>query len=184
MKNMENNVAFIDLDGVIANLDERLAVALDTYMKSVPDELPHLRTKKYAESSDVYWQTVYRPDLVEMDTLIDGVADALEQAKQSFEIILLTSRPESMREATERWLQQHDITAHSRLIMKSPAAQYVKSSVWKALTLDTIAVFLSASEVVFVDDEPANISEAVKHKDESQFHLRTYASLQAMLGNK
>jgi hypothetical protein len=176
-------LAVIDIDGVIANPDARLAHALSVYMSSIPDELPQLRTKKCAETSDVYWQTAFRPDLCALDTPVEGALQALSKIIYGMNItsLLLTSRPESMRQATEEWLKFHGFIGHVHLVMKPPAATNGRSSIvtaiWKAAFIDTWAMLYEAGTVLFVDDSPACRDEVMKHLDVKRFTVKVYASL-------
>lgn len=158
------DIAFIDIDGVIANNDARFAEATG------PD-------------GKVNWKTAFDPDLITLDTLIAGSDEVLQQLQRAFDIVLFSSRPESLREATTVWLMEHGKHGipHNHLVLKPPAAQFVKTIVWKALTLDTLAMFLDARHVVFVDDEEGNINEVVRHMDTTRYTLNTYVTLQDAL---
>ncbi len=153
-------LAFIDLDGVIADstarFDHAEFVATMRYTKSTQSKL----------WTDLYWRTVFHPDHLVLDTVIDGVRDALTQLEEDYDsVIFLTSRPESMRAATVAWLEQH-LEVHTRellLIMKPSAFQYVKTVTWKAGTIHQLAAYYSATDVLVVDDEQANLDEVTRH---------------------
>jgi hypothetical protein len=180
-------LAIIDIDGVIANPDARLAHALSVYMSSVPDELPQLRTKKSAETSDVYWQTAFRTDLVALDAPVEGAREALAGLSQGGQIIplLLTSRPEAMRESTQNWLLEHGFGGYAHLVMKPPAATNGRSSIvtaiWKASIIDTLAMLYEASRVWVVDDSSAILDEVMKHLDVKRFDIKPFASLDELV---
>jgi beta-phosphoglucomutase-like phosphatase (HAD superfamily) len=138
-----DRIAFIDLDGVIANNEARFARA--------------------TMNGKIDWQVAFDPELVTLDTLIDGVQTQLDNLEsQGYTIIYLTSRPESMRAATLTWLDKHGL-ATRMLVMKSAAFQFTKTVVWKAGMVNTLANAFQAREVIVVDDEQANIDEIMKH---------------------
>ncbi len=104
-----------DIDGVVANPEKRFQaaeIAKSLYLASTdrPDMLQR-------EATDHYWRTVFDPTLVETDTLVDeGVTEAIAAIEQHeenddlWQIVYLTSRPESMREATLDWLTLHRLS--------------------------------------------------------------------------
>ena len=53
------------------------------------------------------------------------------------EVILLTGRPESVREATELWLAQYHIE-YDQLIMRNRSSHYLKAVVYKEKVYKTI----------------------------------------------
>ncbi len=138
-----DRIAFIDLDGVIANNEVRFAHA--------------------TSNGKIDWQVAFDPELVTLDTLIDGVHVQLEYlALQGYTIIYLTSRPESMRDATQAWLEKHGL-ATRMLVMKSAAFQFTKTVIWKAGMVNTLANAFQVKDVLVVDDEQTNIDEIRKH---------------------
>jgi ribonucleotide monophosphatase NagD (HAD superfamily) len=85
MEETMTSLAIIDLDGVIAENTERFARA----------------TKP---SGGIDWSVAFDPTLVVLDTLIAGADQAVTRLenKHGYAVIFLTSRPETMREATEQ----------------------------------------------------------------------------------
>jgi ribonucleotide monophosphatase NagD (HAD superfamily) len=130
-------LAIIDLDGVIANSDARFAKA------AKPD-------------GGVNWRVAFDPALVSLDQLIDGAVAALNRLEeQGFTIIILTSRPESMKEATAAWLAQHDL--HRFTLQCKPASeQFTKTVRWKAKEVRKLIEAYKPEVIVFVDDEAGN----------------------------
>ncbi len=150
-----SKIAFVDLDGVIANNDARFAQA--------------------TKDGKINWKMALNGDHVHMDTLIPGVEARLEALeKQGYTVIYLTSRPEPMREATEAWLKLHNIHNDRRMEMKPLSAQFVKTITWKAERLKEIADEAEAERIIFIDDEPANIEAARQLVP----HLTCYSSLE------
>src|SRR2546421_12075830 len=84
-------------------------------------------------ATDTYWRTVFNPEHVPLDTVIEGALDAMAWLSlEGYEVVIVTSRPESMREATRRWLFDQGKWNAKAIIMKTPAFQYTKTVVWKA----------------------------------------------------
>jgi phosphoglycolate phosphatase-like HAD superfamily hydrolase len=151
-------LAVIDLDGVCANSDARFALA------------------KVGSRTD--WSVAFDPANVPLDTLIDGVPEALAQLEsQGYQLVYLTSRPESMRDATLAWLDQHDlINEHRPIIFKSASKQFTKTKIWKVEEVRALVERYNASELLFVDDEPVNVAEVLNSLDMPVI-VQTYASL-------
>ncbi|SRR6266567_34563 len=131
------NLAIIDLDGVIASNTERFARA--TFYGSID------------------WSVAFNPALVDLDTLIAGadLAVARLEKQLSYTVIFLTSRPETMREATEAWLAQHDLDGYE-LVMKQMDKQFTKTVHWKADEVRRMARLSGVESVLFIDDEANN----------------------------
>ena len=157
-------LAIVDLDMNIADNTARMnRAALARHSKMLEFDLPVTQANE-KEGTAVYWQTAFMPELVSLDRLIPGIMDALATLGFSgYLTILLTSRPEHMREATVKWLFEQGFPAEllcsvpSALIMKPSAFQYTKTTVWKAGMVQTLAALYGASEVIIVDDEEANL---------------------------
>jgi len=173
---MSTQLAIIDLDGVVADATARFAKAEEA-KQAYESEMAELDITDERGATDTYWQTVFNPDHVPLDTLIPGTIDAMAALSfKGYDVVILTSRPESMREATRRWLFEHGYPVLSAIIMKAPAFQYVKTVVWKAGMVQTLAALYQATQVCFVDDEEANWT-ALKNQGPHAFELTRYASL-------
>lgn len=151
---MNTKVAIIDIDGVIASNKDRLGLA-----KFVAKLLAQSKGQEPQENS-IHWDIAFYPTLVKLDTPLPGVAKALEVLETAgYSIFLLTSRPETMRKATEEWLEQQGILIRGdhRLIMKDyNYHRFTKTSVWKAQIVNAIEECNNAVEVLFIDDEQVN----------------------------
>ncbi len=161
-------LAIIDVDGIIANVDARFAKAEEArnaYLRSQQGIPDGFSKSNIAHATDLYWRTVFTPELVSLDTLIDGVNDALLDIQvQGYKVVLLTSRPDSMRSATMHWLLDNGLwDRYNDLVMKAPAFQYTKTTVWKAGIVQTLEAFYAATDLLIVDDEQANINEHLKY---------------------
>lgn len=153
-------LAIIDLDGVIADATARFAKAEEVKQAWLD--------KTTLDVTNVYWRAVFNPEYVPLDTLIDGVVEAISfierypSDQHGYDVIYLTSRPESMREATYNWLFEHELSG-PKLVMKAPAFQYTKTTVWKAGMVQTLEALYGATDLLIVDDEQVNINEHLKY---------------------
>lgn len=163
-------VAFIDLDGVIADCTKRLELAQmakDHYQLIVQNELDSFsgNVKKELEAlvTGIYWQTVFDPDLVSMDTPIPGAAEGLARIEaEGYRIILLSSRIEAMRVETYKWLERHGMKGDGygfrrEMVLVAPAFKndYVKTVTWKIGIIQQLTALFEIEEVLLVDDTPA-----------------------------
>lgn len=165
-----SSIAFIDLDGVVANSDQRFALAERTA------NAKHQKELSRGAWTDLYWRTVFDSANVHMDMPIDGAYDALSRIEEDYDVHFLTSRPEYMRTATIAWLKEHRLMGLARdLIMKPVSQQFVKTVVWKVGMIHAIASMYGASEVLVIDDEQVNRNEVEKYT--MLYTVRTYSSL-------
>lgn len=162
-----------DLDGVVVDNKARFAKAEEAkqdFLKThlAPANLDGSRLLEQ-KATDLYWRTAFTPSLVELDTLIDGAVEAINQLVNTsnggyYTCVFLTSRPETMRQATVQWLKKHiDVEAvefERDVIMKPLSQQFVKTPVWKAGTIEVLARVLGADELLVVDDEHAQQLQA------------------------
>jgi hypothetical protein len=167
-------LAFVDTDGVIANCEERFSQA-----DAVADAQWGEDQRGSRQWEATKWSEVFRPDLVGLDTLISSdipaQLDRLES--QVDQLIIYTSRPEAMREATQAWLMKNHCWRDERqLLMKHPALQYVKTVIWVAGSIQQLARMRNATEVIVVDDEEIRRNELTRYN--TPFILRRYASLE------
>lgn len=120
-----------------------------------------------------FYRVLFTPALIELDTLLPDVLERLDVLSQlGYQVMFLTSRPESMRDATVKWLAQHSIEivpvgtgvpGQDWLVMCASAFRngYTKTTVLKAGLVETFAHLFGVSELIFVDDNQKNI-EAVE----------------------
>jgi len=158
------NLAIIDLDGVVADSTERFKRA------TRPD-------------GSIDWPTAFNPDLVALDVPIDGAEVAMKRLEQrGYTIVFLTSRPESMRDATQAWLDVHGLDYHD-LVMKPRSAQFIKTVRWKAAEVRRMVALAgrsAADSVLFIDDEEL-------HRDAARalgLGITTFANLSDLAGDE
>ena len=179
-----NRVCFVDLDGVIVNRDARLARAREVYVEKMTAQGKEPLPLSY-DWRTFDWETFCDPRLVSLDTLIEGAKEALEHLRyvQRYELLFLSSRPETMRAATVTWLYSKDILFYLgglgqvALILKSPAFQSLKTPVWKAGMVQMLTLFMGVDTVLFVDDREENIQQVLKHVDTQRCSIKAYTSL-------
>jgi hypothetical protein len=174
-------LAVIDLDGVVADATARFAKAEEVKQQYLASFINANGEAIRGEATNLYWRTVFNPENVSLDTLIKDAKENLEtlRYKHGYELMFLTSRPDTIYAATLTWLFEYNIVflfngKQIALVMKPPAAQYVKTITWKALTIQMLVALYGADEALIIDDEPANLAELAKY-DTS--HMRLYASL-------
>ncbi len=179
-------LAIIDIDNIVANPAARFARAEEAkqaFLADVEARTNALLSGSSAtkEATNLYWRTVFTPELVALDTLIEGVYEALNRLYgDGYDIYLLSSRPEAMREATLAWLDAAHIRRYwydDRLVLKPAAAQYTKTVVWKASVIHMLAAMMDADEVLVVDDEQSNIDEIMRFADSAPYTIKCYRSL-------
>jgi hypothetical protein len=172
-----SKICFCDLDGVVVNKDAfRFAKAEEEKQMCLASG----GTEK--EADDIYRHFAFLSDLVYRDMPIEGARDALNKIAERYEITFLTSRPEYMRRATQQWLSHHRLMGMALdLVMKPAPFQRVKTVVWKAGIIHTLAFTFGASEILVVDDEQLNLDELLKYDNSASFFLRCYQSLGLVL---
>ncbi len=137
---MSGKTAFIDLDGTVCNSEKRFEQA---WQKGRLD-----------------WKIAFHPPLLELDELIAGTEAVLEGfEREGWQIVFLSSRPESLRRATKEWLKRHQLlhgqSGERRLILKPSNHRLTNTPKWKA---DIVcAAGLNLSEVLVVDDAGENL---------------------------
>lgn len=165
-------ICICDIDGVVADSIERFkrAEQARNEKQAELDKEPYVsgdrEEAKRKIPTDLYWSVALSPDLIPLDTLIEGAKDALKTLRHThnYEILFMTSRPEALREATRLWLFGHNILPYTSiagqsvasLTMKAPAFQYTKTTAWKVGMIQTLARLYGASEVLVIEDEQAN----------------------------
>ena len=141
----------LDLDGVIVDCKARFDLADQAKLQAEIDGLD------YRTQQDIYWQTALNSKHVHLDKPIEGAAaDVLALRGQHSVMAFLSSRPEHMRAATEKWLFEHDLLDSQLLFLKAPGFQFVKTTVWKEGMIQTLGAMFAADEITYVDDEINN----------------------------
>lgn len=151
-------VAFVDLDGVLADVRHRL----------------HHLTGRRKD-----WDAFF--DAAPQDPLHPEGKAVVEQLRPDHEVVYLTGRPERCRADTERWLAQHGLDGHD-LVMRSgrdrrPAA---------VVKVETIARRYPDRRVAVVVDDDERVAAAMRaaghpvlHADWEQRLAEADAALEA-----
>lgn len=102
----------IDIDNTLCNSNERFRLA------TKPD-------------GKIDWDIAHNPELIEKDKPNFPMIDLAKKYKQdAFEVIILTGRPESVREVTEKWLKKYDIP-YDKLYMRNTENHFIKAVEYK-----------------------------------------------------
>jgi ribonucleotide monophosphatase NagD (HAD superfamily) len=142
--------AIIDIDGVLADSTARFAKAEEAKQQALTMGAGE------RDATKTYWLTAFDCDLVALDTLIPNADKAIHRLwDMGWLITLLTSRPESLKEATETWLVQYGLEAYY-LVMKPQSKQFTKTVQWKADEVRQMATSDDWIAVLFIDDEEGN----------------------------
>lgn len=175
------SIAYIDLDGIVIDASRREMYANDI-VDNETSEIKHYlgnQTLEKVKKEIFFHRSVFlNEDELYMDTYIPGTIEHLEALEhEGYSIIFLTSRPEYMRKDTIDWLEEHGIRMdHRQLVCKPPAAQFVKTTTWKASMIDSLTMLFHGRQVIVIDDSQENLDEVVKHLDTSRFFVSVYTS--------
>jgi phosphoglycolate phosphatase-like HAD superfamily hydrolase len=135
-----DKVAFIDLDGVVADSVQRF--------------------EKATKNGKINWGLAFHPPMLNLDTLVPGADTAITALEAAgWKIIYLSSRPERLQEATLGWLEKHGL--HERDLLLRPTKKGKETTPqWKARMVCELGE--QAQEVIFIDDEPENLETVQK----------------------
>ncbi len=149
-----SKLAIVDLDGVIADSTARF--------------------ERATIDGKINWKVAFDPELVELDTLIDGVDERLYDLEiAGYTVVFLTSRPETMERATLNWLNRYDVLSiDRRLITKPLSEQFTKTKVWKACEVARLIREHKPERTIFVEDEIANVEEVARQLPDVQCFLK------------
>jgi hypothetical protein len=163
-----NTIAAIvfDIDGILVHPDARIDEALRFYMKTIPDELAVLRTRKHAEESPIYWGKVFDPGLLVLDTPVPEAAEAINQLSHGRKVWFQTSRPDSMRDATRDQLIRHGFltTYHlPEVLMMKPTDMRIYTELLKAVQVHERVWRDGIRDLIVIDDKQKNLDAILKY---------------------
>ncbi len=146
-----SKLALIDLDGVVIDATARFARAEEIRQA-------HLSPTS-REANERYWREALDPAYTHLDTLIEGADEHLASLRrEGFRIIYLSSRPESMRDATLKWLLEHHLFDDlNLLVLKAPSFQFKKTIDWYEWMADTLAHAFQSQQVLLISTRPSNL---------------------------
>lgn len=129
----------VDIDGTLANSKQRHELATNS-------------------DDTINWDVLYDYNTVIEDKPIQYIIDSVKIWKQlGYKIVLFTSRPERIREATEYWLNKYEIP-YDELYMRSIEDHYIKDT---ELKLKMYNEFVD-EEVLFAIEDKQEIIDVWK----------------------
>lgn len=177
------DLCICDIDGILAvNLEREIRAQQFADSRFVREEgiIPSVVYRDAWLKIFYSERAFYNPELVPLDIPIEGINEQLLDIQAAgYKLIFLTSRPESLRQATINWLLSHTVyDGDDTLIMKASAFQFTKTTVWKAGMVQMLSTLYDAGEIIFVDDEQANIDALIEHGSlEGTLHVWGYKHL-------
>lgn len=154
-----SNIAICDFDGVIADTTEHTKIAQERARAFVFQQAPGLDEKAERKALSRFFyseQGFFDTRLVEHDQLIRGCHQALARLAQEYDtIVVVTSRPPSMREATLQWFSRWcPGYEYIEFIFKETEERFLKTATWKA---DVIGQWVQQYDtLLFIDDDERN----------------------------
>jgi hypothetical protein len=141
-------IIFIDIDGTISDASERQKFLTTPGKKKD-------------------WASFHRPDLVAADPPINEARAALAAIldnRSIYEPILLTGRPDALRQVTEIWLLNHfNIKTTEELrsdtavpLLMRPEGDYSSSKLYKMEQISDVVDFYPTDSMMFIDDDLRN----------------------------
>jgi hypothetical protein len=107
----------VDIDGTLANSKQRHKLATNS-------------------DGNINWDVLYDYDNVISDKPIQYIIDSVQIWKSlGYKVVLFTSRPERIKEATEYWLKKYDVP-YDELHMRSVEDHYIKDTELKRKMYD------------------------------------------------
>jgi uncharacterized HAD superfamily protein len=121
----------VDIDNTLANNSHRYELATNS-------------------DGSINWDVLYDYDNVISDTPIEYAIESVKLNKYSGrKVVIFTSRPERIREATEYWLNKHNIP-YDELYMRSVEDHYIKDVELKKKMYD---LFVNEKVSFAIDDK-------------------------------
>jgi uncharacterized HAD superfamily protein len=129
----------VDIDGTLANSKQRHELATNS-------------------DDTINWEVLYDYNNVIEDKPIQYIIDSVKIWKQlGYKIVLFTSRPERIKEATQYWLNKYEIP-YDELYMRSIEDHYIKDT---ELKLKMYNEFVD-EEVLFAIEDKKEIIDVWK----------------------
>jgi beta-phosphoglucomutase-like phosphatase (HAD superfamily) len=154
-----SRLAICDFDGVIADIAEHTKIAQERAKAFVLQQTPSLdkEAERKALSRFFYSERgFFDTRLIEHDQLMSGCHQALARLSREYDkIVVVTSRPPSMREATLQWFSRWcPGYEHIEFIFKDIEESVLKTASWKARL---VAHFARQHDILlFIDDDERN----------------------------
>ena len=154
-----SSIAICDFDGVIADSAEHTKIAQErakAYLLQQASSLDREDERKALSSFFYSEQGFFDNRLIEYYQLMAGCSEALACLSEQYDhVIVLTSRPLSMREATLQWFTRwcpgyENIT----FIFKDSDESTIKTAAWKAHIVASFAK--QYHTILFIDNDKRN----------------------------
>jgi phosphoglycolate phosphatase-like HAD superfamily hydrolase len=117
---MNKNIVIFDLDGTLALIEARRALA------AKPD-------------GKINWKTFFDPENIKLDLPNDPVITAFKAfAEQGFKMVILSGRDSISRAETRQWLNDNDI--HPDILWMRPQGSFTPDNVLKQTWLGELGV--------------------------------------------
>ncbi len=154
-----SRIAVCDFDGVIADITEHTKIAQErakAFVLQQALELDAVAERKALSRFFYSEQGFFDTRLIEHDQLMSGCHQALAHLAQAYDkVVVVTSRPPSMREATLQWFSRWCPGYENiEFIFKDIEESVLKTATWKARL---VAHFARQYEtILFIDDDERN----------------------------
>lgn len=154
-----SRIAVCDFDGVVADSAEHTKIAQERAKVFVLQQASDLdeATERKALSRFFYSERgFFDTRLIEHDQLMSGCHQALAHLAQAYDnVVIVTSRPPSMREATLQWFSRWcPGYEHMEFIFKDTEESVLKTASWKARLVAQFARHYDS--ILFIDDDERN----------------------------
>lgn len=125
----------VDIDNTLSLADERFKLA----------KKPNGKTN---------WNIAHDPELVKKDKPNISMIEISNNFKsKGYEVIILTGRPESIRQVTENWLDKNNIK-YDKLYMRNKEDHFMKADLFKKKIYET---YIKEDVICAFDDEQSII---------------------------
>src|SRR5579885_54052 len=154
-----SKIAICDFDGVIADIAEHTKIAQErarAFVRQQASSLDDAAERKALSRFFYSERGFFDPRLIEQDRPMNGCHQALAHLSQAYDkIVVVTSRPPSLREATLQWFSRWcPGYEHIAFLFKETEESVLKTASWKARL---VAHFAQQYEtLLFIDDDERN----------------------------
>jgi hypothetical protein len=168
--------AFVDLDGIVFNDDERARIATERTNAHMRGLTFKDEKEREEERLRFFYSTeaLYDESLFPLDTVIEGAKEKIaELDMHSVRVTFVSSAPEYCRKARIEQLEKAGLLYMStsyglpgyipmhELMLKVAPFKFDKTVRWKAGIICTLSAAWFAPEVIVVDNEKAILDEVV-----------------------
>lgn len=154
-----SSIAILDFDGVIVDATIHTNIAQErarAFIREQALDLDRAAERKALSTFFYSERGFFDTTLIDYDQLIPGCSRALANILQEYDIVVvLTSRPPSMREATRQWFSRWcPGYEHIEFLFKDVDESVMKTAAWKAQMVAQLAEHYDT--LLFIDDDERN----------------------------